>query len=197
MKTSHLKKRNSLAVLISLAVLLGSLGVGSASALDGRIDAGGEHKNTTELVIYRLAGRSANRDMYYHVSVDGQRIGKLKAGSSYTIRLQPGEHLITLNDRARTQLSMQLPARGRTYLAAEIDRHWRVHLSERQPDEKALAAIAYCGDSGRRYCGRVMLDRELAEGRRDAGEAPVNVGGLLNGVVSAASDESRFVGLRQ
>ena len=109
--------------LISIPVVCAlSLGSAIVSAADAvrQVD-----PNAANLVIYRP--QESNNSTYYRISVDGQHIGKLKRGRSINLKLPAGEHIISANDKNRTQQKVSVADGGTvTFVKNEIDRRQRL-----------------------------------------------------------------------
>lgn len=120
--------------LITIPILCAlSLGSGIVSAAEAirLVD-----PNAANLVIYRP--QESNNSTYYRISVDGQHLGKLKRGRSINLQLPAGEHVISANDRNRTQQVVSVSEDGATtFVKNEIDRRQRLSFEVQTKNHQA------------------------------------------------------------
>ena len=91
------------------------------------------------VVIVRDAGHPASAALQYRLTVDGEYIGKLKRNEQIELTLPAGKHLISANDKQRTQLEITVPSQGKTVIEGSIDKKRR--LSFKQLETPQTVAI--------------------------------------------------------
>jgi hypothetical protein len=82
--------------------------------------------SSANLVIYRPDDGST---LNYRIWVDGHYMGKLKTTESLHLRVKPGEHVISCNDRKRTKLRVTVAQQGTSYVRHEIYRKTTMSLA--------------------------------------------------------------------
>ena len=101
-------------------------------------EAGSTPAEPVNLIIYRPNDHSA---MNYRVWVDGRYMGKLKPKEVIEMHVLPGKHVISSNDRNRSELVVTVSKQGVTYVRNEIYRKTRLAITEVKGPQKPMAGI--------------------------------------------------------
>ena len=102
---------------------------------------GAKNSQSAQLVIFRTVTRASNSGINYRLNVDDKPVGKLKAKTIINLQLAPGKHVISTNDKKRSQLEVNLAAGTTTFINGSINNRV-LEMTETTPTEKVLAEIS-------------------------------------------------------
>ena len=105
-----------------------------------------QQQEVANLVIYRAADRSA---MNYRLLVDGKHVGKLDRGRVIRLQLPAGEHIISANDKQRSNISVTVGTDTVIYVRGDVDKRQQLSLQVLEPSQGLLARVAATGTIAR------------------------------------------------
>lgn len=112
----------------------------------------------SNMVIFRGSGEPTTEALYYRIYVDGKRIGKIRKNTAFHLELSVGEHMITLNDGAKTKLQVHVSNARVNYIKVSLNKRWQAKLAEVAADSPLLANVKSCSAAFQHRCVKPLLN---------------------------------------
>lgn len=108
------------------------------TALSGFSELANASEPEPNLVIFRTVEVAKTKGIHHRLTVNGEKVGKLKPDTVIALKLSPGQHTIEAADKRHSQIVINVSEDAVTYVAGSVQRDRNMDWSITEPTEEVL-----------------------------------------------------------